>query len=1020
MTKSKKSMFWTNMVTAVLLSFIGVSRLFAEDESLVTWYKMDEIVQANGVRKIADASGHNRDLTLGNGCWLTNGIAGPGLYFDGTANAWSSLTTPALGNRTVSMLLRREQGNGPLLEGQNTYPYIIVSLSTMNIHVYTADDGCLAYVTGRPVFLNGASFPRGQWNHLAWVYEQTATETANVFDGVCKFYRNGILVTTSASYTLTNTAAVGTTILGSSYDHTRPIYGILDEVRVYDEALTDAQIKQEALRSMETGKTPRLVGHWTMDDVVETNGVRLVRDATGDGYDLQLGDGCQLIDGVESGALNFNGATSAFSFFTNGPAVSSWSFAGWVRQDRASETPVVAGNFYPRIMNCSLGNLMLHFSSGNNSATFQGYGHAVSQAYLIRPDSGIWAHYAVVSRMAYNAQSNDFSSVPEFYVNGRKAATGVEKVAGKLVWDPGYAMYYGNVSQNGARPFMGDFDDFRFYDGALSDAQVQAIYAGVPSVSAGEDFSTVAGNVTLQGRIGDANDIALRLGFDAQVAWTLVSAPEGGGSAVIETPASTITRATLPIVGDYVFRLTATNSAYSASDEVTVSRVAAPAENTAPTVTLDAAATVALPASLALTATVTDGDGVLGTTRVAWTKVSGPGGVYFDPPFTHATEVTFLSAGSYVLRCTADDGVATVSADIAVTVTGVVAFESLTNGLVRYYPANNAPYNREVIGGSTAMTVPHYETGIAGYGIRSYAANGYSDTLQTLPESGPASSMPTNVTHLAFSFWMYHDTSDTNVSANAALVDVSYTLGLYYSCQNAAPGFTLFQQGSGGSAMTYTFPSPSLSPKNRWMHVYASFARTTGDELELYIDGVKQTKSASSGKNAGRVVGNTVRLGGMATTVGGTQGPVTNTVSGGYYSRVFPGVIDEMRLYNRKLTSAEIAYLAANPVSVNRPPLPEPSAKTIVGNQGTSQPLEAVAYDDGLPAGASLTYCWRIIAGKTEGIDIADATSPTTTISLLKIGTYTLQLATSDGERVSYSDVVTVVVNPCGTTVLLK
>ncbi len=1008
-----------NAMAAAFLSCLGAERLIAEDESLAAWYRMDEVVLANGLRKIADASGNGRDLTLGDGCRLTNGIAGSGLHFDGTANAWSTLTTPALGNRTVSMLFCREQGNGPLLEGQTTYPYVIASLSTMNLHLYTTTDGCLAYVTGRPVFLNGAAFSRGQWNHLAWVYEQTETEAANVFNAVCKFYRNGILMSTSASYTVTNTAAAGATILGSSYDHTRPIYGVLDEVRVYGAALTDAQVKQEALRSMETGKTPRLLGRWTMEEIVETNGVRLVRDVTGSGYDLRLGDGCQLTGGVDGGALNFNGTTSAFSLFTNGPAVSSWSFAGWVRQNRASETPVVAGNYYPRIFNGNAGNLMMHFSPANNGVTFQGYGHAASQAYAIRPDTGVWAHYAVVNRMVYNATSNDFASVPEFYVNGRKAATGVERVAGKLVWDAGYTLYYGNMSQNSVRPFMGDFDDFRFYDGALSEAQVKAIFLSLPPLSAGSDFTTSAETVSLQGWIDDSSDSALRLGFDALVGWSLVSAPEGGEAAVIETPASVLTRAALPVIGDYVFRLTATNSAYAASDEVTVTRVAVPAENSAPTVTLDATASVALPATLPLTAAVADTDGVLGATRVAWTKVSGPGGVYFDPPFANATEATFLSEGRYVLRCTADDGAAAASADVEVTVTGNGA-ASLTNGLVRYYPVNSAPYNKEVIGGSTAMTVPRYEAGIAGYGVRSYAAAGYSDTLQTLPESGPASGAPTNVTHLAFSFWMYHDTSDTNVSANAALVDVNYTLGLYYGCQNASPGFILFQQGTGGAAMTYTFPSPSPSPKNRWMHVYASFARATGDELELYIDGAKQTKSASSGKNAGRVVAQNIRLGGMTQTSGGPQGPVTNTVSGGYYSRVFPGVMDEVRIYNRKLAEAEIAALAADPVRVNRGPLTELVAEVLIGNQGASKPLEAVVYDDGLPAGVPLSGRWRIVSGNAAGIHIADETSLITTISLLKVGTFGLQLETTDGERVSYSEVVTVVVNPCGTAILLK
>lgn len=1005
-------------LTVVLLSCVGAGRLFADDESLAAWYKMEEIVQSGGVRKMADASGSNRDLTLGDGCWLTNGIAGPALHFDGTANAWSTFSSPAMGSRTVSVMFRRKEGNGPLLEGATTYPYMITDLSKMNIHFATANDVNLVYVAGRPLSGLG-TFRRNQWNHMAWVYEETATEEPNVVNGTCKLYLNGILNGTSPTYTLTNTAAAGTAYLGNHSNKARPIYGELDEVKIYSVALTAEQVKQEALRSMETGKTPRLLGHWTMEEIVATNSVRLLRDVTGHGYDLQVGDGCQLADGVDGQALNLNGAANAFSFFTNGPSVSSWSFAGWVRQDRASSPPVISGNDYPRIFQ-GTGNFYMHFSQVNNVVTFMGYGHTSAQQHTIRPDNGIWAHYAVVNRMVYNTASNEFSSIPVFYVNGQKVADGIEKIVGKLVWDPQYNLFFGNSGLNGTRPFMGEFDDFRFYDGMLSETHVQEIYQSLPSVSAGVAFTHASDTVILQGVVGGKNDNPLRFGSNVKLTWTLVSAPVGGETAVIETPGSAATRVTLPVIGDYVFRLTVYNDANAAGDEVTVSRVAAPTENLPPTVVLDATAAVVLPAPLALNAGVADQDAELGTLRVAWTKVSGPGGVYFDAPFTNATAATFLSAGSYVLRCTADDGMATAAADITVTVTGDETSASLTHGLVRYYPMNSAPFNKEVIGGAIGMTIQHYETGVAGYGLRSYTANGYADTKLPLPESGVVNAPVTNPTHLAFSFWMYHDTADTNVCADAALLHVSYNFGIYYRCQNGSPGFILFQQGVSGAVTQYFFPGPTVSPADRWTHVYASFDRASGSELELTVDGIKQTKSSSSGSSSARVRPDQLMIGGMIQTTGGTQGPITNTVSGGYYSRVFPGVVDEVRIYDHALAPAEIAALAANPVRVNRGPLTELDADVIVGHLGGSKLLDAIVCDDGLPAGASLESRWRTIYGNAAGLSLADETSPSTMVSLLEIGTYGLQLETTDGERVSYSEVVTLIVKPVGSIITLR
>jgi len=745
-----------------------------------------------------------------------------------------------------------------------------------------------------------------------------------------------------------------------------------------------------------------------------------VRDLSGNGYDLELDTGCQLTTGLDGMALSYDGTQDASAFFVNQSAVSSWSFAGWIRQDRASENPIVDGNHYPRIFQSSAGGLMIHLSDLNNGLTYQGFGHSGSQQHYIRPDNGIWVHYAIVTHMAYNTVSNTFSSIPEFYVNGQKVTDGIEKVTDQLVWNPTYTIYVGNAGVNSTRPFMGEFDDFRFYDGALREEQILDIYQSVPSVSAGVDFTTASDRVTIQGVVGAKNDNSLRFGSEIQLTWTLISAPAGGEAAAIETPASAFTQATLPVLGDYVFRLTAYNDAHSVSDDVTISRVAVPTGNLPPTVTLDATASVTLPLSLALNAAVADQDTELGTLRVQWTKVSGPGGVYFDIPSTNATTATFLDSGSYVLRCTVDDGAATAAAEITVTVTGDSSSLTLTNGLVRYYPMNATPYNEEVIGGSTAMTFGNLEAGIAGYGLRSYNANGYANTKQALPESGVVNEPVTDPTHLSFSFWMYHDTADTNVSANAGLLHVSYSLGIYYSCQNASPGFILFQQGVSGAVTQYNFPGPTVSPEDRWTHVYACFDRAAGSELELYIDGIQQTKSSSSGSSPARIRPDQLLIGGMVQTSGGAQGPITNTVSGGYYSRVFPGVMDEVRIYDHALTAAEVTALAANPVRVNRAPLPELGTEIIIGNKGSSKPLEAVVYDDGLPQGSTIASQWVMVSGDAAGLSIDDETSLITTVSLLEIGTYALQLETTDGERISYSDVVTVVVNPGGTLILLR
>jgi hypothetical protein len=91
--------------------------------------------------------------------------------------------------------------------------------------------------------------------------------------------------------------------------------------------------------------------------------------------------------------------------------------------------------------------------------------------------------------------------------------------------------------------------------------------------------------------------------------------------------------------------------------------------NTAPTVSAGADGSVTLPATYSLDGTVSDdGNPPGGTVTTAWTTVSGPGTVTFADATAVDTTATFSTAGTYVLRLTADDTELATSDDITVTV----------------------------------------------------------------------------------------------------------------------------------------------------------------------------------------------------------------------------------------------------------------------------------------------------------------------------------------------------------------
>jgi RHS repeat-associated protein len=198
------------------------------------------------------------------------------------------------------------------------------------------------------------------------------------------------------------------------------------------------------------------------------------------------------------------------------------------------------------------------------------------------------------------------------------------------------------------------------------DLVVNVVTNKPPAVNAGDDV-IFTDSQPIPRLAGQATDGEIPPGGALTYQWTRLSGP---GNVTFATPTQLATSITLSAHGRYVFRLTATDSQLSASDDVAITWDGA---NSAPTVNAGADLTVTLPATAALDATVDD-DGlpVGGALSMGWSRVSGPAEVTFSAPGSVATTATFTVAGDYVLRLTVTDGEATASDDIAVTVKDAV------------------------------------------------------------------------------------------------------------------------------------------------------------------------------------------------------------------------------------------------------------------------------------------------------------------------------------------------------------
>jgi hypothetical protein len=151
--------------------------------------------------------------------------------------------------------------------------------------------------------------------------------------------------------------------------------------------------------------------------------------------------------------------------------------------------------------------------------------------------------------------------------------------------------------------------------------------------------------------------------------WSKVSGP---GTVTFGNASAASTNAQFSVAGTYVLRLTASDGALGSFDELTI-QVAPPPIilNAPPLVSAGPDRTVQLPNNVALSGQVTD-DGLPnppGRLTLLWTQVSGPQIVTFSNPTSASTTASFVAAGTYILRLTANDGENAVSDELTVSVT---------------------------------------------------------------------------------------------------------------------------------------------------------------------------------------------------------------------------------------------------------------------------------------------------------------------------------------------------------------
>ena len=349
--------------------------------------------------------------------------------------------------------------------------------------------------------------------------------------------------------------------------------------------------------------------------------------------------------------------------------------------------------------------------------------------------------------------------------------------------------------------------------------------------------------------------------------------------------------------------------------------------------------------------------------------------------------------GTYVLRLTASDSQLSGSDEVTVTVN---AHPCLTppHGLVGWWQGEGN-YTDLVSGNNgTPLNGPTFISGQVGQAFR---LDGTDDSIQI------ADSTRLKPANISVSAWVKFDSLDSVTS------DIGLQYILFKRGNGPFEAFSLFKlRGTGpddrihflvGSNPTVNLRAAAVSTTvikaGQFYHLVGTY---DGHDIKLYVNGVLE-RTQPANFDIGY-------LNGKPLVIGGSGEPFNGRVR---------GIVDEVQIYNRVLSSTEAQSIYETgttglcAVEVNHPPTVNAGPDRTITVRDTAN-LQGTATDDGQPAGSTLSINWSVVSGPgTVTFENPQQASTTATFSLP--GTYVLRLTANDSDLISDDDVV-VTVNP--------
>lgn len=439
------------------------------NQGLVGYWSLNE-----GVGNAAlDYSGKGNNGALTSGPTWSNGRLGKALSFDGSddyVDAGSGSSIDDLGPLTLSAWIYPRslgESNSGIIAGKDrsSAGFWILQFNSSSQFSFTKD-----YAT-TDLERAGGEVRLGKWQHavVTWDGSSTASNVSIYVDGKEISY-----VTTTNGVDAENSDASINFFIGNNSGGTQTFDGLIDEVRIYNRALSAQEIKtlyQTGAAKIVAPENRGLVGYWNLN---EGNGTKAL-DLSGSRNHGTLTSGPVWVNGRLGKALSFDGSSNYVDLGLGkiGPQLNgatSVTISSWI---------------YPRdSTDGRIHNIVIDYSSGALTGATMGWasgswrvgGRSITadafQSTTTTVPLNQWTH--IVGIINY---SGDNITI---YKNGVQV-TSTAATFGQNSWTQGTPQAVGNdmlgayVSLT-TEYFNGLADEIRVYNRALSAQEVKTLY----------------------------------------------------------------------------------------------------------------------------------------------------------------------------------------------------------------------------------------------------------------------------------------------------------------------------------------------------------------------------------------------------------------------------------------------------------------------------------------------------------------------------------------------------------------